>query len=365
MKPVSLGFPVPRALGADRTPEDRGCPRDEVRLLVSRPEGDTHHRFLDLPTLLRPGDLLVVNESATVPASLEARGAFGRFRVSLSTAYGRGLWLIEPRKGFSEPGPLPLAPGDPLEIGGVAGRYVADFPGIPRLGFFHAEGDLAASMRERGRPIRYGYLSREYPIEAYQTLFARVPGSAEMPSAGRPFTPRLREGLRRAGIDVAPILLHTGVSSLEARDIAPLTVPVYPEPFEVPTRTVEAVRRARERGARVVGVGTTVVRALESATDAGELRPARGFTRLYVGPERPVRALDGLLTGFHEAESTHLALLAAFAGLPRLRRAYRTAIDSGYLWHEFGDSHLLWRDGADGRSGGGGGTTSGRGGASA
>jgi S-adenosylmethionine:tRNA ribosyltransferase-isomerase len=336
-----LEVTVPHELGADRTPEDRGVPRDGVRLLLTQAGRESHHRFSDLPDLLRPGDLLVVNESATVAASLGGRTEFGQVRVSLSTPYGPDLWLIEPRWGFDRPGPLPLDAGDLLEVGGVPGRYLGAYPGIPRLGFFRAEGDLRAAMGSFGEPVRYGYLSREYPLETYQTVFARVPGSAEMPSAGRPFSSAVLERLARAGVGRAPILLHTGVSSLEVGDAGPGGVPIYPEPFEVPRSTVEAILRTRARGGRVIAVGTTVVRAIESATDDCGLRPARGFTRVYLHPARPVRSVDGLLTGFHESSSTHIALLSSVAGIETVRRAYRTAVDAAYLWHEFGDSHLI------------------------
>ena len=340
---VELERAPPRSLGADRTPEDRGAARDGVRLLVSDRSADSHHRFRDLPGLLRPGDLLVVNRSATLPASLPARGPPGEFRVSISTAYGHDLWLAEPRWDFGRPGPVPLAPGDRLEVGEVRCRYVAAFPGIPRLGFFRADGDLTEAMRRLGSPIRYGYLARAYPLAAYQTVFARTPGSAEMPSAGRPFTPRILREVVEAGVRLASVLLHAGVSSLEPNDVAPGASPVFPEPFDVPAETVAAIGRARSEGGRVIAVGTTVVRALESAIDAcGGLRAARGFTRVYLTPDRPVRTIDGLVTGFHEAGSTHLALLAAVAGPETLRRSYRTAVDAGYLGHEFGDSQLLW-----------------------
>jgi S-adenosylmethionine:tRNA ribosyltransferase-isomerase len=343
MNAIALGVKVPPRLGADRTPEDRGLTRDEVRLLVSRGSGESHHRFRDLPGILSTGDLLVVNESATVPASLPGHAGFGDFQVSVATAYGDDLWLIEPRWGFGTPGPVPLGPGDPLKVGGVPGRLVHGFPGIPRLGFFHASGDLAREMESWGQPIRYGYLAREYPLDAYQTVFSRVPGSAEMPSAGRPFTRPLLARLAEAGIRTAPIVLHAGVSSLEVGDAGPSALPLFPEPFEVPAGTVAAIRATRSSGGRVIAVGTTVVRALESATDGCGLRAARGFTRLYLSPERPVRSIDGLLTGFHEESSTHLSLLAAVAGIQPIRRAYRVAVAAGYLWHEFGDSHLILR----------------------
>jgi len=341
MSANSLEFHLPPARAAIQTPEDRGSHRDAVRLLVSRPSGDSHHRFSELPELLRAGDLLVVNESSTLPASVPGRADFGAFRVSISTAYVPDLWLVEPRWDFDKPGPLPLAPGDRLTLADVPARYISDYPGIPRLGFVHLAGDLRKAMQDLGSPIRYGYLSQGYPLDEYQTVFGRIPGSAEMPSAGRPFTPRVVRHLELAGVAIAPIVLHTGVSSLEPGDAQDGSAPVFPEPFGVPASTVEAIRRTRAQGGRVIAVGTSVVRALESATDGCGLRAARGFTRVYLNPKRPARNLDGLVTGFHEGGSTHLALLAAVAGEERIRRAYQAAIESGYLWHEFGDSHLI------------------------
>ncbi|HTW54951.1 MAG TPA: S-adenosylmethionine:tRNA ribosyltransferase-isomerase [Thermoplasmata archaeon] len=337
--------PVP---GADRPPEARGIDRDGVRLLVSGPDGEVDRRFVDLPTLLRAGDLLVINESATLPASLPARGEPGEFLANLSTDYGRGLWLVEPRWSFARPGPLPLAPGDRFVAGNVPFRVVAPYPGLPRLIFVRAEGDVREAMRRHGRPIRYGYLADGYSLSSYQTVFARVPGSAEMPSAARPFTAELVARLRARGVAFAGIVLHAGVSSLEIEPDGPL--PILPEPFEVPAATVAAIRAARRRGGRVIAVGTTVVRALESAVDGCGLAAARGFTRLYVAPGHPLRAFDGLLTGLHDARTTHLALLAAAAGTDRLARAYRHAVAAGYLWHEFGDSHLVLPIGGPGRS---------------
>jgi S-adenosylmethionine:tRNA ribosyltransferase-isomerase len=328
-------------LGADRIPEDRGVARDEVRLLVSDPGGISHRRFYDLPDLLRSGDLLVVNESATLAASLPARSNLGTFRVSLSTSYGPDLWLVEPRWSYASPGPLPLHPGDRLEIGGVSAQYVADFPQIPRLGFVRVTQQLEPIMEKIGRPIRYGYLAREYPLTEYQTVFARVPGSAEMPSAARPFTRRLVHRLREGGVGIASIVLHAGVSSLEPGDAGPSGAPILPEPYSVSANTVRAIRETRAKGNRVIAVGTTVVRALESASDGCGLRASRGFTRLYLHAARPTRSVDGVITGFHDAASTHLALLASVAGEAGIFAAYQAASESGYLGHEFGDSHLI------------------------
>jgi S-adenosylmethionine:tRNA ribosyltransferase-isomerase len=333
--------PIP---GADRTPEERGLARDEIRLLVSDARGERDHRFRDLAAILRPHDLLVVNESATLAARLPARGRPGEFEVRLSTRYDPRLWLVETRWSAGRPGPVELDIGEAFEVAGVPGRLVSDYPGIPRLSFLRTDDDLRSAMARLGRPIRYGYLTHDHPLTDYQTLFARVPGSAEMPSAGRPFTRRTVEELRAVGVRFASIVLHTGVSSLETDAVAPGYRPVYPEPFEVPAATVRAIHETHAERGRVIAVGTTVVRALESAVDGCGLRPARGFTRLFLRGGARLRVVDGLLTGFHAARTTHLELLSALASPERLRRAYAGAIERGYLWHEFGDSHLILPD---------------------
>jgi S-adenosylmethionine:tRNA ribosyltransferase-isomerase len=343
MKRAELDFDRPRALQADGPPERRGLERDEVRLLVSTERGHEHARFRDLPRFLAPGTLLVVNTSATLPASLPAwHAGFGPFVANVSTSYGGGLYLIEPRKSAAEPGPLPLEVGDKLEIAGLTARLVAPHPGLPRLWFVRVESDLRRAMERVGTPIRYGYLEAPYPpLAAYQTLFAREPGSAEMPSAGRPFTARVVHSLQAKGIALAGITLHTGVSSheLDAEEVEEQIL--YAEPFAVPERTAEAVNAARREGRPVVAVGTTVVRALESAWDAEQVRAAAGFTRLLMHPGRPVRTVDGLITGLHDPLASHLAMLYAIAPRELVRAGYAEAVREGYLWHEFGDSHLL------------------------
>ena len=170
-----------------------------------------------------------------------------------------------------------------------------------------------------------------------------MPGSAEMPSAARPITPRIREQLEQAGVRIAPILLHTGVSSLEIETDTVEAQAMYPEPFAISADTADAVNRTHMNGDRVIAVGTTVVRALESAWTPEGLRPRTGFTRLFVNPDRGVHSVDGLLTGFHDPVTSHLALLTAFMGIDRVRDAYSEAVRAGYLWHEFGDSHLVIR----------------------
>jgi S-adenosylmethionine:tRNA ribosyltransferase-isomerase len=340
MKRAELTFERPEAAFAHEPPEIRGRSRDDVRLLVTRPEGHHHARFEDLPQFLRTGDLLVVNESAAIPASLPAEGRLGSILLNLSTRFRSDLYVAEPRWTAGKPGPLPIEPDEELRIGPASVRLLAPYPGIPRLWFALADRPFDSIIAERGQPIHYGYTDA-WPMEIYQTLFSRVPGSAEMPSAARPITPRIRAGLDRAGVRIAPILLHTGVSSLEIESETVEAQAMYPEPFVVSPSTAEAVNRTHVAGGRVIAVGTTVVRALESAWTPEGIRPTAGFTRLFVNPDRGVHAVDGLLTGFHDPVTSHLALLTAFLGMDGVRGAYAEAVREGYLWHEFGDSHLV------------------------
>jgi S-adenosylmethionine:tRNA ribosyltransferase-isomerase len=198
------------------------------------------------------------------------------------------------------------------------------------------EGDVASYLYRHGRPIRYGYVPRSWPLSSYQTVFARRPGSAEMASAARPFSAELVTSLVSAGIVIAPITLHAGVSSAEQGE------PPVAEPFEVPAATARLINLTRASGGRVIAVGTTATRAVESAADpGGTVLPATGWTDLILGPGRPPRVVDGLITGWHDAGTSHLLLLEAVAGPGLVAAAYREAIADGYLWHEFGDSALL------------------------
>lgn len=335
---------LPSGREAAEPPESRGLARDAVGLLVSTPSGHTHRVFRELPAILRPGDLLVVNDSATLPASLPATFPDGRpFLLNLSTRYGERLWLTEPRSGPAEPGPLGIRPGQRVRVGRtrqVAAVFVAPHPATRRLWFLAPQAPLRAVMDADGSPIRYGYVREQPPLAAYQTIFARYPGSAEMPSAARPFTAAVVAALRAAGVELAALTLHAGVSSIELAE-EPDGNSLFAEPFRVPPETADAVRNARARGGRVLAVGTTVVRALETAAASGEVRAMQGFSRRFVRPGAVRGAVDGLLTGFHEPRSSHLALLLALAGEPLVRAAYAEARARAYLWHEFGDSHLL------------------------
>ncbi|WP_329570245.1 S-adenosylmethionine:tRNA ribosyltransferase-isomerase [Kitasatospora sp. NBC_01266] len=348
-----LDFTVPPELSAHAPAEARGLRRDAVRLLVGRggrqaPPSAEHHRFTQLPQVLRPGDLLVVNNSATLPAALPARlPDGGEITLHLSAAHPdpRGAHLVELRRPgrdgaaaeYLAPADNPARPGLLLSLP-AGGAAVLRSPYTPRLWYAQLTlpGPVPGYLADHGKAIRYGYVDRDWPLNAYQTVFAVEPGSSEMPSAARPFTAALVSALVARGILIAPITLHTGVASPEAHE-AP-----YPERFRVPAATAALVNHVRATGGRVIAVGTTAVRALESATAPdGRTRPADGWTDLVITPGRGVRAVDGLLTGWHEPRASHLLMLEAVAGRPLLELCYREALAGRYLWHEFGDVNLL------------------------
>jgi S-adenosylmethionine:tRNA ribosyltransferase-isomerase len=364
-----MEFRVPPELEAHEPAEARGALRDAVRMMVAYRTDLrlVHARFADLVRYLAPGDLLVVNNSGTLPASVRAvRGDGTPLELHLSTPLpsGRGavdlrrppgpdpeVWVVELRLPSGRDS-LPFRharPGEPLSLPDGASVEILD-PYPPDCGPIEeraAESRLwTATLRlpsalgpyleRHGRPIRYGYVAREWPVSAYQTVFAMEAGSAEMPSAGRAFTPQMVTELIARGIDVAPITLHAGVASLEEHEPPP------PEFYRVPDTTARRVNAARASGGTIVAVGTTVVRALETAADDdGRVTPGEGWTRLVVSPDHAVRAVDGLLTGWHEPRASHLLMLEAIAGRPLLEASYRAALEHGYLWHEFGDLHLV------------------------
>ncbi|WP_405781912.1 S-adenosylmethionine:tRNA ribosyltransferase-isomerase [Streptomyces sp. NBC_00859] len=341
---------IPDELLASVPAEERGQGRDDVRLLVSRGTAVSHHAFRQLPGLLRAGDVLVVNTSPTLAAAVDGATAAGvRVVVHFSTRGDDGRWAVELRE--------PVPGGSTRRCRGGPAGSVVRLPGGVRLVW---EEPLAAGedrlwwvrpsvdgvpelLRRHGRPIRYSYTRRDQPLSAYQTVFAHPApdgaGSAEMPSAARPFTTGLVTELVSRGIQFAPVELHTGVASAEA-DETPC-----PERFEVSAATARLVNAARAGGGRIVAVGTTAVRALETAADAGGVvRALAGWTDLVVTPGRGTRVVDGLLTGLHEPRASHLLLLEAVAGPEALSLGYAEAVRALYLWHEFGDVHLILPD---------------------
>ncbi|MFD9410375.1 S-adenosylmethionine:tRNA ribosyltransferase-isomerase [Streptomyces sp. NPDC059989] len=324
--------------------------RDSVRLLVSRGAAEVSlHAFRELPGLLRAGDVLVVNTSATLAAAVDGRLGRQEVVVHFSTRGDDSRWAVELRDPAGRGTTRPRAGGPAGALVGLPGGHglVLEEPlaaGADRLWWARpSTDDVPGLLAAYGRPIRYAYTERDQPLSAYQTVFA-VPaadgaGSAEMPSAGRPFTAELVARLVTRGVRFAPLTLHTGVASQEAHE------PPYPERYEVPATTARLVNAARADGARVIAVGTTAVRALESAADgAGVVRAAGGWTDLVVTPERGVRVVDGLLTGLHEPEASHLLMLEAVAGRAAVRLGYAEAVARLCLWHEFGDVHLLLKD---------------------
>jgi S-adenosylmethionine:tRNA ribosyltransferase-isomerase len=401
LAPARLDFELPPELEAHDPPEARGLPRDGVRLLVSRSAtGEiSHHGFRDLPGLLLPGDLLVVNTSGTLPAQVRTGGR----AVHFATPRPDGSWLVELRVLCGKSS-LPNGPGPPGQVICLPGGAALTLLDRATARLWRARLSVAVLpyLLRYGVPIRYSYVQRDWPLPYYQTVFALTPGSAEMPSASRPFTGEVVSKLVARGVLIAPLTLHTGVSSLEDGEDP------YPEPYDVPPTTARLVNQVRAAGGRVIAAGTTVVRALETAALAarpagtdGAAQPAgaagadswaqpvradetdgtawltgtdgaagadgwaqtgssprtgdssrtagagevvvasAGWTSHVVTPESGVRAVDGLLTGLHEPRSSHLRMLAAFAGPELLGRCYQAAIESGYLWHEFGDVHLM------------------------
>jgi S-adenosylmethionine:tRNA ribosyltransferase-isomerase len=328
---------------ATEPPEARGLRRDGVRLLVADGAGLHHRRFADLGEHLRAGDLLAVNTSGTLPAAVDGHRRGAPVAVHFSTRLDNGGWLVELRPPGPATGPVQDAePGQRVELPGGAVVLREPFraaPGRPpRLwrAAVDVEGPVEGYLAAVGRPVAYPYLSGRFPLTDYQTVFATEPGSAEMPSAARPFSTELVTALVNRGVLFAPLTLHTGVSSLEQGE------PPLPERYRVPATTARLVGHVRRQRGRVVAVGTTAARALETVVAAdGSVRAGSGWTDLVLGPDRPARVVDGLVTGWHEPGASHLLLLEAVAGAELVGRAYEAAVRAGYRWHEFGDSCLL------------------------
>ncbi|GAA2833746.1 S-adenosylmethionine:tRNA ribosyltransferase-isomerase [Kribbella solani] len=326
-------FVLPDALSAGEPPEARGLSRDQVKLLVAEGSTVTHTRFDRLGDHLRAGDLLLVNTSGTLAAAVDGPS----YTVHFSAPLDDGTWVVELREG-----------GAPM-LAGAAGDQVPLPEGVLTLLAPYSPGnrlwiakppvaDVLGYLQRYGRPITYNYVGKRWPLASYQTVFAREPGSAEMPSAARPFSFELVSQLAAQGVLIAPITLHCGVSSLESHETP------QPERYDVPVHTARLVNWVQANGGRVIAVGTTAVRAIESAVAPdGSVSPSHGWTDLVLRPENPPRVVDGLITGWHAPEASHLLLLESVAGTELVQRAYDAALHENYLWHEFGDSCLLLR----------------------
>lgn len=349
----TIEFSLPPELEASAPPEARGLRRDQVRLMVSNYSTDRveHTRFFHFHKFLNGGDVLVINTSRTRNSALLATRSDGTvLELHLSIHFDDDLWTVEVRS-MDEAGKTKhfedVYPGETLGLPGSASvilqePYISDCNDNAKpsetlwLAKLYFPTDIHEYLRRYGFPIRYNYVKERWPLSFYQTVYATEPGSAEMPSAGRPFTPKLLKRLQSKGIKIAPLILHTGVSNLEAHE------PPYKEYYRVTSETARIVNEARAAGKRIVAVGTTVVRALETVTNGdGVTRAGEGWTCLVVTPQRGLRTVNALLTGMHEPEASHLAILEALAGLSHIKVAYEEALQKNYLWHEFGDLHLI------------------------
>jgi S-adenosylmethionine:tRNA ribosyltransferase-isomerase len=345
-----LDFSLSSTLEAGEPPEARGLERDEVRLMVSHISTNqvVHTRFRQIGDFLQPGDVLVINTSGTLNAALPATRSDGtQLELHLSTHLPTNRWVVEMRayQDNREKATKPfytIRPGESFELpaGASVTFHTPYAPGHAVSRLWVATLNLPVPLHDyldqHGFPIRYSYVKEGWPLSYYQTVFATEMGSAEMPSAGRAFTPELLTHLIARGIQIAPLLLHTGVASIEHKE------PVYEEYYRVAESTARLVNQAHLAYQRVIAVGTTVVRALETVTDSsGVTHPGEGWTDILITPQRGIRAVNGMLTGLHEPLSTHLAMLETLTGRAHLEITYQEALKERYLWHEFGDLHLI------------------------
>jgi len=343
-----IQFELPENLACPLPTEERGLRRDDVRLLVTADDGKVvkHSHFHQLTEFLQPGDLLVVNTSATVAAAIPLHLPNGNEGVlHLSNQLKNGRWLVEIRaiennktkrwKKGQEAMLLNLPNGGQLQLKQrfYNNHHLLDLWEVDLL----LPKSIETYLHENGRAIRYSYSDKHYPLSYYQTQFSTTMGSAEMPSAARGFTVELVEKLIAKGVDIVPVLLHTGVSSLE------LDEKPYPEYMEISAISAQKINEAKQNGARVIAVGTTAIRALESAVDENnQVKAFKGHTELFIDHDYKMKIADALLTGFHEPEASHLLMLQALVSVRHLEEAYATAINNNYYWHEFGDLHLIF-----------------------
>lgn len=339
----SIDFALPEANIETIPAERRGSGRDDVRMMVThRATGSIDHAaFSAIGRHLQPGDALVVNTSGTVPSAVDGWSADGaRVKVHFASPVSGGLWAVEVRSPTGDGGTIPGPDGGPRTLrlaGGAALHLLTRNTTTHRLWHAGLDGvaDVVSYLFAHGEPIRYTP-GPALPIEDYQTVFSAEPGSAEMPSAARPFTAELVTALISRGVVVVPVTLHAGVSSYEDDE--------WPadERYHVSEHAAAVVNAIRGSGGRVIATGTTVVRALETVADSsGVVHPGRGITDTVVTPLTGLRAVDGMLTGWHEPRSSHLTMMEAFLDRDALDRVYREALETGYLWHEFGDLLLI------------------------
>ncbi|WP_421382272.1 S-adenosylmethionine:tRNA ribosyltransferase-isomerase [Bacillus salacetis] len=338
MAAINHAFEVPQSLNAKIPAERRGRGRDDVRLMIMNGEKVHHERFSSLPDFLEEGDLLIFNNSRTIPAVLKAAACNREVEIRLSRQLDDNRWEALIWGGlFPACDELHLPNGVKAVIHGNGNEKP-----LVTLQFSLGGVELMDYIYKHGEPIRYEYIDSAWTLDAYQTAYASVPGSVEMASAGRAFSWKMFETLKAKGIKTAFLTLHTGLSYY-GNDRWP-NPNKHPEAFHIPQETAELINSARKANGRVIAVGTTVVRALETAADEnGYINETEGITNLYIKNDHQLKAVDGLVTGLHEPEATHLEMLSAFTYEHQLFEAYREALKRGYLWHEFGDMNLIFR----------------------
>ena len=340
--PLKKTFILPPDLHAAEPPELRGMRRDQVKLMVTDTRTNTleHTQFFHLDRYLQSGDVLILNNSRTIPAVVKAmitrKGSViaEAKEVRFARKHRDNTWEV-------------LILHDEIKVGDCLifsdGHLWAEVSDevertpLWKIVFQQSDESVLHYLYQKGEPVRYEYTKHALDLEFYQTVYASVPGSVEMPSAGRAFTWELLFRLQRKGVKLAFIQLHTGLSFL-LDEYWPVKPETNPETYHIPAEAIELVHQAKKEGKRVIAVGTTVVRALESALQTGE---NTGMTNLYIGPDYQLKAVDGILTGLHEPEASHLDMLAAFINSNLLLNTYEEAIQKGYLWHEFGDMNLI------------------------
>jgi S-adenosylmethionine:tRNA ribosyltransferase-isomerase len=337
MQTAAHSFRLPAQLLASSPPERRGIARDQVRLLVlERSSGRIHHAvFTEIGKFLNPGDLLVFNNSRTLPAVLNGTDAKNQEHVEVRLAehLPDDSWyaLIVSKQ----------LPGKIVFNGRIFAEVLDPHPwndSVWRIRFSINGNALLNELYRMGEPVRYEYVAQPWDLRYYQTVYALQPGSAEMPSAGRAFTWRMLFELKSAGIEIASVTLHTGLSFYLKEVMEPEN---SEEEFFVTESSAEKINRAIAQSRRVIAVGTSVVRALETAANNGDVQRTHDYTKLKITADSHLKIVNSLLTGFHEPEASHLDLLSAFLPASTILKEYEQALAAGYLWHEFGDLNLI------------------------
>ncbi|GEL78624.1 S-adenosylmethionine:tRNA ribosyltransferase-isomerase [Tenuibacillus multivorans] len=332
-------FEIPKDLNASLPAEYRNGSRDQVKMMVTEAGETTFTSFKNLSDYVQPGDVLIFNNTRTIPASLKVEWKDKIIEIRLSQQIDNLIWegivlkenvnigdrlIVSSNLTFAVMGQGSEAPLLQLESGLNTQETIMEILSV-------------------GEPIRYDYIYQPFPINTYQTVYGSVPGSMEMPSAGRAFTWQIINTLKEKGAKVGFVQLFTGLSYYE-KDRWP-NPSNHPERFCVSKEVADLVNQAKRKGNRVIAVGTTVVRALESAGKLGDVVEKNNeYTDLYVNERYERKVVDSLLTGLHEPEASHLDMLTSWLSKDEITALYHEAIERQFLWHEFGDLHLILGD---------------------